>query len=113
MLYERVYRERKDQQAIRLYQPLKATSPTTTEAMVVSLCAAMLSSLLRENVLSLAAVNGFIAFATHLLKRVPIREPDPSGKESGQMQFLPKGYSLFYLQCESSTVCWVNQSSSS
>jgi hypothetical protein len=43
---------------IRLDQSLKATSPPTTEAMVVSLCAAMLSSLLRENVLSLAAVNG-------------------------------------------------------
>lgn len=77
MLYERGYRERKDLKAIRLDQPLKATSPPTTEAMVVSLCAAMLSSLLRENVLSLAAVNGFLAFATHLLKIVQIREPHP------------------------------------
>lgn len=66
MLHERGYHERKDLKPIFFDQSLKATSPPTTEAMVVSLCAAMLSSLLRENVLSLAAVNGFIAFAPHL-----------------------------------------------
>jgi hypothetical protein len=46
---------------IRLDQSLKATSPPTTEPMVVSLCAAMLSSLLRENTFSLAAVNGLLS----------------------------------------------------
>lgn len=60
MLNERGYRERKDLKAIRLDQPLKATSPPTTEAMVVSLCAAMLSSLLRENVLVVLLLTGFL-----------------------------------------------------
>lgn len=96
MLYERGYRERKDLKAIRLDQPLKATSPPTTEAMVVSLCAAMLSSLLRENVLSLAARVSCFRYAP--FENSSNKGTPPQG-ERGQIPFLTKGYSLFHLQC--------------